>query len=344
MSDKIRMPAEWEPVDAVIVAWPHEDTDWCDMLPEIRATYGKMIAAIAERAKVIVIGPEQPDAKYFPEGTATGNISYHRMPTNDTWTRDYGPITIEKNGVLCLCDFQFNGWGLKFAANKDNLATMRLCDAEVLTLPRINRLGFTLEGGAIESDGAGFILTTASVQLSPNRNGDLSRPEIDALMKEYLGAHTVAWLYNGELEGDDTDGHIDTLARIVPPGDTIMYVACSDPTDGHHEPLRRMKEELQALRRADGMPFNLVELPMPDPIYDPADGTRLPATYANFLIVNGAVIMPVYNQPLKDRHAVMAVQAAMPEYEIVPVDCCALVRQHGSLHCATMQIPSQKCK
>lgn len=344
MSDNIRMPAEWEAVDAVVVAWPHEGTDWCDMLPEIRATYGRMIAAIAGRARVIVIGPEPPDPRYYPAGTATANISYFPMPTNDTWTRDYGPIAIEQNGSMRLCDFQFNGWGLKFAANKDNLATMRLCDAGILAYPRINRLGFTLEGGAIESDGQGFILTTASVQLSPNRNGDLSREEIDALLGEYLGAKKVAWLYSGELEGDDTDGHIDTLARIVPPGDTIVYVGCSDPSDIHYAPLTKMKEELHALRRADGMPFHLIELPLPDPVYDPDDGTRLPATYANFLIVNGAVIMPVYGQPLKDRHAIMAVQAAMPDYEVVPVDCNALIRQHGSLHCATMQIPKQTSK
>lgn len=312
------------------------------MLDEVRHTYGHLICALARHANVLVIGPEAPDNKYFPEGTPTENIRYVAMPTNDTWTRDYGPITVADSDHYAHIDYQFNGWGLKFAANLDNLATMRLCGKDVLPYPRINRLGFELEGGAIDTDGKGFVLTTASCLLNPNRNGDLNREEIDRQLKADLGAHTIAWLFNGELEGDDTDGHIDTLARIVPPGDTIVFTACDNPDDTHFEPLQAMKEELKALRRTDGQPFNLVELPLPDPIYDPDDGTRLPATYANFLLLNDAIIVPVYNQPLKDRHAVMALAAALPSYTIETVDCRALIRQHGSLHCATMQIPSEK--
>lgn len=339
---KRRLPAEWEPVDTVLVALPHENTDWAYMLEEVLRTYGNIIKALADHAKVIVTGPVAPDSKYYPEGTRTDRITFIEMPTNDTWTRDYGPITIAEGNACSHIDYQFNGWGLKFAANLDNLATLRLCTKGILPYPRINRLGFELEGGSIESDGNGFILTTASCLLSPNRNGDLTREEIEAELKRDFGAHTIAWLYNGELEGDDTDGHIDTLARILPPGDTIIYTGCSDPADSHFESLQAMKEELAALRRSNGMPFNLIELPLPDAIHDPDDGTRLPATYANFLLLNGVVIMPTYNQPLKDRHAAMAIQAALPDYEIVTVDCRALIRQHGSLHCATMQIPSQK--
>lgn len=334
-----RLPAEWEPTAAVLVAWPHKDTDWADILDEVRRTYGQMIKAIAARAKVIVIGPEEPDPSYFPEGTDMANVCYVYAPTNDTWTRDYGPITVADGGGYSHIDYQFNGWGLKFASARDNMATARLCDNGTLPYPRINRLGFTLEGGAIDTDGQGFVLTTASCQLNPNRNGDLSREEIDTQLKADLGAHTIAWLYNGELEGDDTDGHIDTLARIVPPGDTILFTGCSDPDDPHFGPLAAMKDELRALRRSNGMPFNLIELPLPDPIHDSDDGSRLPATYANFLLVNGAVILPVYAQPMKDLMARMAIEAALPDYEIVEVDCRTLIRQHGSLHCATMQIP-----
>lgn len=342
MNTSRRFPAEWEHTETVLVAWPHGNTDWAYMLDKVRRTYGHLICALARHANVLVIGPEAPDNKYFPEGTPTENIRFVSIPTNDTWTRDYGPITVADGDHYAHIDYQFNGWGLKFAANLDNLATMRLCSRDILPYPRINRLGFELEGGSIDTDGKGFVLTTASCLLNPNRNGDLSREEIDRQLKADLGAHTIAWLFNGELEGDDTDGHIDTLARIVPPGDTIVFTACDNPDDSHFKPLQAMKEELKALRRTDGQPFNLVELPLPDPIYDPDDGTRLPATYANFLLLNDAIIVPVYDQPLKDRHAVMALAAALPSYTIETVDCRALVRQHGSLHCATMQIPSEK--
>lgn len=335
----VRFPAEWEPVEAVLVAWPHEDTDWAPMLDEVRQVYGHMIHAISLFAKVIVVGPVPPDGKYMPDDTVLDNVIYVEVPTNDTWTRDYGPLTIDIDGVHALVDYQFNGWGLKFASDKDNLVTSRLCEAGILKSTRINRLSFTLEGGSVESDGQGLLLTTADCLLSPNRNGGMSRGEIEDILKRDLGLHTVLWIEHGALAGDDTDGHIDTLVRIVPPGDTLLYVGCNDPDDEHYGPLRAMFDDLRALRRPDGLPFNLIELPMPDAIYDPDDGSRLPATYANFLILNQAVIVPVYQQPLKDMHALQAIQAAMPEHKIIPVDCRALVRQHGSLHCATMQLP-----
>lgn len=336
---ELRLPAEWEPCEAVMLAWPHEDTDWAPMLDDVRRTYGEIIKALADHTKVIIIGPEAPDTKYYPTGTVTDNIVYHKVPTNDTWTRDYGPITVFTSEGAHHLDFCFNGWGLKFASDRDNMTTRQLCREGVLPYPRTSRLGFTLEGGGIDTDGNGFILTTASCQLNPNRNGELTRHEIDDVLKKELGAHTIAWLNNGALEGDDTDGHIDTLARIVPPGDTILFSGCTDPSDSNYDSLQRMKEELMALRRPDGMPFNLVELPIPAPIYDPEDGTRLPATYANFLIVDKTVLLPVYGQPLPDATARMAVMAAMPDYEIICIDCNSLIRQHGSLHCATMQIP-----
>ena len=335
----LRLPAEWENVDAVLIAWPHEKTDWAYMLDDVRQTYGNIICALSQRVKVIIVGPEAPQPQFLPQNTRMENVIVAKFDTNDTWTRDYGPITVITDQGPAHIDYQFNGWGLKFAADLDNGINAKLIDAGILPYQRINRLGFTLEGGSIESDGQGFILTTARCLLSPNRNGDLSLEQIEEQLKADLGATTIGWLANGELEGDDTDSHIDTLARLAPPGDTIFFVGCNDPADSHFEGLQLMKEELQQLRRANGMPFNLIELPLPDPIYDPDDGTRLPATYANFLIVNDAVLLPTYNQPLKDMTARMAIQAAMPEYEVIPIDCRSLIRQHGSLHCATMQIP-----
>ncbi len=339
MTDKMRFPAEWESAAAVLLAWPHRDTDWAPMLDSVRDCYANIIKACASRAKVIIIGPEAPEARYLPEGTLADNVLFVEMPTNDTWTRDYGPIsTADPQGHICFNDFKFNGWGLKFASDKDNLATRGLMATGIVDANYANHLSFVLEGGSVESDGCGTILTTADCLLSPNRNGGMSQEQIETYIKESLGARKINWLHHGALAGDDTDGHIDTLARIIPPGDTIMYVGCSDPGDEHFADLKAMRDELAALRTADGQPYHLIELPLPDAVYD-EDGMRLPATYANFLILNGAVIMPVYGQPQKDLLATMTVKAAFPDYEVITVDCRALIMQHGSLHCATMQLP-----
>lgn len=341
MNTHLRLPAEWEATDAVLMAWPHSGTDWAYMLDDVRRCYADIIAAVAARAKVILVGPEEPAAEYLPKDDRRLNIIYINIPTNDTWTRDYGPITIvNADGTLSANDFKFNGWGLKFAADRDNLVTSQLLATGIFDCKRINRLGFVLEGGAIESDGKGTLITTRHCMMSPNRNGDMSQPDIEAYLKNALGLDRVLWLEHGALEGDDTDGHIDTLARLAPPGDVIFYTGCSDTTDSHYDELALMRRDLEKLRTADGKPYHLIELPLPDAVFDPDDGHRLPATYANFLIVNGAVILPVYGQPMKDLMARMALQAAMPDYGIVPVDCSALIRQHGSLHCATMQLPS----
>lgn len=345
MNNTLRLPAEWEASQAILMAWPHEGTDWAHMLEDIRQCYADIIAAAAARAKVILIGPEEPDEKYMPAGDLRNNVIFFNIPTNDTWTRDYGAITCVRtdqngNSTFEVNDFMFNGWGLKFASDCDNLATLRLFDKGVFVGKRVNRLGFVLEGGSIESDGAGTMLTTADCLLSPNRNGDLNLEQVEERLKEMFNLHTIHWLTKGALEGDDTDGHIDTLARLAPPGDVIFYTGCHDEADSHYECLNAMYNELRELRTADGRPFNLIELPLPDPIYDPDDEIRLPATYANFLILNGAVLLPIYNQPMKDLMAQMAVKAAMPEYDVVPIDCRALIRQHGSLHCATMQFPA----
>lgn len=341
MNNTLRLPAEWEAADAILMAWPHAGTDWEYMLDEVRRCYADIIAAIAPRAKVILIGPEEPSAEYLPSGDNGLNVIYINVPTNDTWTRDYGPITtVDHDGALTANDFKFNGWGLKFAADCDNLATSELLATGIFGSRCRNRLGFVLEGGAIESDGKGTLITTHHCMMSPNRNGDLSQEQIEAYLRDALGVERILWLWHGALEGDDTDGHIDTLARLAPPGDVIFYTGCSDPDDSHYEPLALMRKDLEALRTADGKAYHLVELPLPDAIHDSDDGHRLPATYANFLIVNGAVILPVYGQPMKDLMAQMALRTAMPDYDIVPVDCRALIRQHGSLHCATMQLPA----
>ncbi len=336
----VRLPAEWEPVEAVLMAWPHGGTDWAYMLDDVRSCYARIIEVIAGYAKVILVGPEAPGEEYMPKGTLRANVKFVEVPTNDTWTRDYGPlVTVDENGDFIINDFKFNGWGLKFASDRDNLVTLHLAALGLFNGVRTNRLGFVLEGGSIESDGQGTLLTTEECLMSPNRNGDMNREQIEEYLRRAFGLEHVLWLSEGALEGDDTDGHIDTLVRLAPPGDVIFYTGCHDTEDSHYECLQAMKKQLEELRTASGQAYHLVELPLPDAVYDPDDGTRLPATYANFLIVNGAVLLPVYGQPMKDLMAQMAIKAAMPDYEVIPIDCNALIRQHGSLHCATMQLP-----
>ncbi len=336
-----RLPAEWEPVDAVLLSWPHAATDWAYMLDEVRRCFVDIAKAIMRHARLIVVAPDITEV----ERDLGPDIDRDRLilcplPTNDTWARDFGAITtVGRDGRIYLNDFKFNGWGLKFAADRDNLITLAMAENGVFAAERINRLGFVLEGGSIESDGCGLLLTTSECLLSPNRNGDLGRERIEAYLTEALGLKKILWLDHGALEGDDTDSHIDTLARLAPPGDVIFYTGCSDKEDSHYESLRRMAEQLRGFTTSDGRPFNLIELPLPDAVYDPDDASRLPATYANFLILNNAVLLPVYGQPLKDRQAADTLRVAMPGYEIIPIDCRALIRQHGSLHCVTMQFP-----
>lgn len=334
----IRIPAEWEPVEAVMVAWPHDGTDWSYMLGQVRQCYKTIIEELSHCVDVIVIGPHAPETT---KDTDRRRVHYVPVPTNDTWTRDYGPLcTIDEQGSVTLNDFGFNAWGLKFAADLDNLANRRIAAADVFAAPLRQRGNYVLEGGSIESDGCGTILTTSSCLLSPNRNGGLTKGQTQARLRRYLGARRVLWLDKGSLSGDDTDGHVDTLARLLPPGDTIAYACCGDAMHPDFVALSDMESELRQLRRSNGEPYRLMPLPLPEPIYDPDDGTLLPSTYANFLIVNSTVLVPTYGQESADSRAMAALTQAMPGYDIRGIDCRALIRQHGSLHCATMQLHS----
>lgn len=336
--DNRRLPAEWEKQGGIILAWPHELTDWAYMLDEVTECFRNIVTAVAPRAKVIVIAPDIEVPKRQLAGIeGYRNILFVELTTNDTWARDFGPITVREGTIPVIVDFKFNGWGLKFAADKDNRLTSRMIEKGVLRAERDNELGFVLEGGSIESDGKGTLLTTSECLMSPNRNGDLSKSEIEHKLRNVLGVDHILWLDHGALAGDDTDSHIDTLARLAP-HDTIVYVGCDDSEDEHYDELRRMKSQLMELRTKEGCPFNLVELPLPDAIYD-EDGERLPATYANFLILNDVILLPVYAQPKKDFLALQILKIAFPEHDIIQVDCRALIKQHGSLHCVTMQVP-----
>lgn len=330
------LPAEWHFQSYIQLTWPHAGTDWAYMLDEVEECFLNLAREIASRQPLLLVAPEFPAAlEDFPY---RDRICFVECPTNDTWARDHGFITlIERHSDPQLLDFCFNGWGMKFAADKDNLINSHLAKAGVLNGDYINCRNFVLEGGSIESDGEGTLLTTSTCLLSPNRNDTMSRADIEQYLTERFNLRQVLWLDYGYLVGDDTDSHIDTLARLCP-GHTIVYVKCNDKQDEHYGALQSMENQLKTFRTPDGDPYRLLPLPMADPIYD-EDGARLPATYANFLIMNTAVLYPTYDQPENDARAAEVLAEAFPGREIVAVDCRTLIRQHGSLHCVTMQYP-----
>ncbi len=332
-----RLPAEWEEQDGVLLSWPQPDSDWREVLHLVEPLFARIIAAISRYERVILTIPTAgvADAMLKEAGAVMERVTRIEIPGNDTWARDFGPITVTEEGEPLLLDFGFNGWGLKFAADRDNLVNGRLHAAGVFRARR-RIAGMVLEGGSIESDGRGTILTTSECLLSPNRNPHLGRREIEQILCQELGGERVLWLENGYLAGDDTDSHIDTLARLCP-DDTILHVSCDDPTDEHYPALDAMRSELEQLRTASGAPYRLIPLPWPSPCHD-GDGERLPATYANFLVINGAVLVPTYNDR-NDEAALEAVASAFPGREIIGIDCRPLILQHGSLHCITMQLP-----
>ena len=338
---RTHLPAEWYPQSGIQLTWPHAQTDWAPILRQVTECYIRMAYEIASRERLIIITPE-PEAvdsllrERLPS-RLHANITLHNMPTDDTWARDHGFITLYTEQGATLLDFCFNGWGEKFEADKDNHICRNMAEQHILKGTYEDHLDFVLEGGSIESDGCGTILTTIQCLLAPHRNQPLNQTDIEQRLKRYLHAERILWLDHGYLAGDDTDSHIDTLARLCP-NNTITYVKCDDPTDEHYDELRLMEEQLQAFRTIDGEPYTLIPLPMAAPAYD-EDGLRLPATYANFLIMNGAVLMPTYGHPDLDEKAKCQLQKAFPKYEIVGIDCQALIIQHGSLHCCTMQFP-----
>lgn len=333
-----RLPAEWEIQDGVLMAWPHEGTDWAYMLDDVRPVFVEIIRQITRFERVLLTAPLASSAAEYltAAGVDISKVTICEVSNNDTWARDFGPITVIFNNKPTLLDFGFNGWGLKFPANLDNLISKNL-KQQGLLLPNLNTIGLIMEGGSLESDGLGTILTTAECLLSPNRNPQLDKSEIEQALASLVGAKRVLWLNHGGLAGDDTDSHIDTLARICP-NDTIIYQACDIPLDEHFEPLKLMELELKSFTAPDGSPYRLIPLPLPMARFDEL-AHRLPATYANFLIINGAVLVPTYQDNENDATALERIAQAFPGREIIGIDCLPLLEQHGSLHCVTMQLP-----
>lgn len=331
------LPAEWFPQSAVQLTWPHAGTDWAPILKEVIPCFVSIAQEIMKREKLVVVCPDASEVKEQLGAFDEERVRFVELPTNDTWARDHGGISVFDPLGPMVYDFVFNGWGMKFAANKDNLITRNLYQSGVFAeeIQLVNMAPFVLEGGSIESDGRGTLMATAECLLSVNRNEYLQREEIEHYLKDVFGVKRILWIENGYLAGDDTDSHVDTLARFCSE-DTIAYVKCEDESDEHYDELRAMEEEIKAFRQENGEPYRLVPLPMADEVV--WEGERLPATYANFLIINGAVLLPFYNSP-KDELARNALQAVFPDREVIGVNCLPLIKQHGSLHCVTMQYP-----
>ena len=326
-----RLPGEFEKQSFVQLIFPHANSDWAPYLEEASHTFVEIATTIAKFQVCFIVCDDVSRVRtYFSTDT---NLYFVQAESDDTWARDCSGITILENTQPTVIDFTFSGWGDKFDASLDNALTATLKQNYEASYQKERLI---LEGGAIESNGVGLLLTTSQCLMNPNRNTKLTqRFEVEAILEKTLGIKKVLWLDHGYLAGDDTDSHVDTLARFVDK-ETIAYVKCEDEKDEHYEALEKMQTELKVLRNLKGNPFNLVSLPMTEPIF--YDGERLPATYANFLIINEAVLVPTYN----DRHDTQALQIIsqlFAEREVIGIDCSVLIRQHGSLHCVTMQFP-----
>ena len=335
------LPPEWAPQSGVMLTWPHEKSDWAPMLDRVEPVFAEIARQIARFEKVLISCYDDSHRVYVAKLLKATDVPENRLvfgiaPSNDTWARDHGPIAVQCQNELTLLDFGFNGWGGKYAHNLDDTITRALYRQNIFGRTPLQTVNLILEGGSIEVDGSGTLLTTERCLLAPTRNPGVSREQIEKKLSELLGLNRFLWLRHGYLAGDDTDSHIDTLARLCD-ARTIAYVACDDPADEHYRELKAMEAELKNFTAADGRPYRLVPLPWPQPKYDD-EGGRMPATYANFLVINGAVLVPTY-EDAADAVALERLRDCFPDREIVGIDCLPLVYQHGSLHCVTMQLP-----
>lgn len=336
MTKDITLPAEWERQWGVMLTWPHAKTDWNPYLEEITDTYIEMARAITDYEELLIVTPEPERVQELLEDEIPlERVHLIKCDTNDTWARDHGFLTLSDG--TCL-DFCFNGWGEKFEATLDNDINrqlypflQQLYKKKRITTDYQSHLDFVLEGGSIESDGKGTLFTTSDCLLAPHRN-NMTKEQLEKELLERLHAKRVLWIDSKPMPGDDTDGHIDTMVRICP-NDTLLY-----------NKDKRVEEQLKKFKTIEGQPYKLFELPLPDPIFGEEDGEEvmLPATYANFLIINGAVLLPTYGQPMNDMLAADILQEVFPDRDIILIDSRSIIKQHGSIHCCTMQFPSIK--
>ena len=333
------LPPEWYPQQGIMLTWPHAKSDFGATLSVVESVFIELARQIILQESLIISCFDQNHVEHVSEALSfldLSSIHFYIVPSNDTWARDHGPITVLKNGNKVVLDFIFNGWGNKFVADKDNEITQKLYHQGAFSHAELYSIDFILEGGSIEVDGEGTLLTTKRCLLAKTRNPQLTQADIEKKLGELLGIHRFLWLENGFLRGDDTDSHIDTLARFTD-ANTICYVKCDDPKDEHYAELKKMEEELENFKNFQGNPYRLIPLPWPSPKHNKIN-QRLPATYANFLIINSAVLVPIYND-LQDKEALKQIKYCFPDREIIGINCLPLIEQGGSLHCVTMQLP-----
>lgn len=336
------LPPEWAPQSGVMLTWPHSQTIWAETLDTIDKVFAEICAHIAQREKVLISCFDHTHRRHILDllsqaGASADRVNICIAPCDDVWVRDHGPVTVLQHGKPRLLDFRFNGWGEKYPHANDNKITQALFSQHAFGGTPITSLDMVLEGGGIEVDGMGTLLTTSSCLLASTRNPSLTREDIARRLGSLFGLKKIHWLDYGALEGDDTDGHIDTLARFLDPH-TICYITCDDPDDEHYDGLKAMEAQLQTLTDYQGKPYHLVPLPWPQARFADYDGRRLPATYANFLFINDALLVPVYDDPA-DTAALEIFSRCLPQRKIIPVNCLPVIQWYGSLHCMTMQLP-----
>ncbi len=335
------LPAEWTPQSAVMLTWPHRDTIWANSLPAIDDVFVAVAREIALREKVVITCVDKAHEQHVKTllhsaGVASHQVAIYLAHSNDIWVRDHGPIAVNKP-QLTLLDFTFNAWGNKYPSESDNQITSLLHAQQAFGATPRMKVDLVLEGGGIEVDGQGCLLTTSHCLLSKTRNPHLSKTQITTTLSQWLGIKKIHWLDHGYLAGDDTDSHIDTLARFTD-AHTIVYTACDDSSDEHFSELQAMQEQLRSFTDYRNQPYQLIPLPWPKPHYADVDGRRLPASYCNFLIINGAVLVPTYNDPA-DAEALRILAACFKDRQIIGIDCVPVIQWYGSLHCMTMQLP-----
>lgn len=315
----IRAFGEWENQELLMLSIPHSNSDWAEYLDEILDSYEELVRVVSKYQKVLLIAPNLSDFDRFKK---FDNCEFLQIDTDDTWIRDYGAIDVEKDSEIISYDFKFNAWGGKFSSSKDDVVNKKLFEHFGTKLTEINLI---LEGGSIDFNGDGVMLTTTECLLNDNRNR-LSKDELEARLKDLFGLRKIVWLNHGFIKGDDTDSHVDTLARFIAPN-KVAYAACLDENDEHYKELNLMKKELE------NAGFELVALPLPKPVF--YNGKRLGATYCNFIFINGAVIVPTYGDKEADNYALNTLKDAISNREIIGVDSRVFIRQNGSLHCSS---------
>jgi agmatine/peptidylarginine deiminase len=333
-----RFPAEWEKQSAVLIAWPHTTGDFSNNLESVEQSYSIIADTITQYQRLIIVCRDDSHQQHIQALiTNYDDIDFIHATVNDIWVRDTVFLSVEKEGSITHLNFLFNGWGEKYQHQNDNDLNHKLLNAKPFKGKAHKDIDFILEGGSVESDGIETILIPKQCLLNPNRNKGLTQQQIEQQLLENLGAKRILWLDQENLSGDDTDAHIDTLARFCS-ANTIAYTSCKDTDDLHYTNLKYMERQLQDFRNPAGDPYHLVALPLPKPIFD-GDGQQLPANYANFLIINHAVLVPTYGDAMDDI-ALKRLGECFPQHEIIAIPCKPLVHQYGSLHCMTMQFPA----